>query len=56
MMSEIDSLSAPDWHSYFSPAVCRRHAVRELVGGRVERVAGAGRELDLLAVPEERRG
>ena len=50
MMSEIDSLSAPDWHWYSSPAVLG-HAVGELVGGGVERVAGAGREPHPLAVP-----
>ena len=55
-MSEIDSLSAPDWHSYFEPGGGGGDAVGELVRRGVERVAGAGGELDLLPVPRGHAG
>ena len=51
-MSAIDSFSAPGLALVVQVGGVVDHAVRELVGGRVQRVAGAGREVDLVAVPE----
>ena len=50
-MSDIDSLSAPDWHWYSRPAVLLGDGVGELVGGDVEARGVAVAEHHLGPVP-----